>query len=196
MRNVRLKQIDPGKDRLVLFPVDPEFRISSADQLIRFLVSCRFVSELDRAGESPSSMKPGENFMRHLSFVGCAPSVASDGDPNSYNTYSVELFVSDNDLTIIAGEHVRSPVCPLCGKRANDVLASDAIELLNDQVSWTCPECAVSMQIEKVKWRNKLAVARHYIQVNGVFEGEALPADKFLQDLENRTGTEWSYCYC
>lgn len=134
--------------------------------------------------------------MRHLTFVGCSPSVATGANPATYNNYSIDLITTNDNLTIIAGDRVRSPVCPTCGRRAEGKLAADGIGILENQVIWICPECELTTPIENINWQNKLAVATHYIEVNGVFEGEVIPADKFLKALEEETGIGWSFCYC
>ena len=141
-------------------------------------------------------MQPGEHFMHHLSFVGCSPSITTDDDPDTYNRYSVEVVTSNNYLTLIVGDRIKSPVCPVCTKCTGEVLATDEITIVANRVTWICPQCAAVVPAGKLKWRNKLAVAKDYIQVNGVFEGEVIPGDKFLKHLASETGSEWFYCYC
>lgn len=189
-------RIGEGKDRLVLFPVDPAFSISNPDRLIRVLVSSGFVIAPSQGGNNRAPMQPGENFMRLLSFVGCSPSIAADENPGSYNNYSIEVITSNNYLTLLAGYQTRSPVCPVCAGRTGEVLSAGEISIENNQVTWSCPQCKAIVPVEQIKWRNKLAVAKDYLQINGVFEGEVVPGDKFLKDLENETGIGWSYCYC
>jgi len=189
-------RIATGKNRLVLYPLDPDYRISSPERFAGFLVSCGFVDELSPGEESLEQMRPGENFMKLLTFVGCSPSVATDKHPNPYSNYSVEIVALNSGLTIIASNRAKSPVCPACGKSSQDVLAADSVTRVGDQIAWTCPECGAGTPIEKINWRNKLAIATDYLQINGVFEGESIPADNFLQALYGETGTKWSYCYC
>ena len=196
MSKSRLTRIEKGNNRLVLFPVDPAFRISDPDQLIRLLVNIEFVVDPSKKGSIKTSLEPGEHFMRHLIFVGCSPSVATAENPDSCNSYSVEAITSNNHLTLIAGDRIKSPVCPECTRSTGEVLATDEITVINNRVTWICPQCEAAVPVEKIKWRNKLAVAKDYIQINGVFEGEVIPGDKFLHELENETGAEWSYCYC
>jgi len=196
MSKIRLTRIGKGKDRLVLFPVDPAFTISNPDHLVEVLVSSGFVVDPSKVGNDKASMQPGEHFMRHLIFVGCSPSIATGENPDTYNNYSVEVITSNNYLTLFAGDRFKSPVCPVCANCTGEVLATDEITILNNQVTWVCPQCSATVPAGKFKWRNKLSAARDYIQVNGVFEGEVIPGDKFLQDLENETGAIWSYCYC
>ena len=195
MSSEHLDKIAPGKNRLVLYPLDPEYRISSPGRLAEFLVHCGFVAGIS-GEEAFAQLRPGEHFMRHLIFVGCSPSVATDENPGAYNNYSVDLITSNDGMTIIAGNRVKSPVCPACGKRTEGISAADGVKILGHQIAWACPECDAITPIEKINWRNKLAVATDFIEVKGVFEGEAIPADKFLQDLAEQTGTGWSYCYC
>jgi rubredoxin len=190
-----LGRIAAGKDRLVLYPLDPAYRLPSPEHLAGFLVRCGFVAAPAR-GEVDTLMRPGENFMRRLTFVGCSPSVAMDENSGAYNNYSVRIIAPNNGLTIIAGNRVKSPVCPVCNRRAEGRFAADSIRKLHNQIAWVCPECEAIIPVEKINWRKKLAVASNYLEINGVFEGECIPADKFLQDLANETGIEWSYCYC
>jgi hypothetical protein len=192
----RLTRIAKGDNRLVLFPIDPAYRVSKPDQLIRLLVTSGFVVDPSAGGDTKAPMAPGENFMRHLIFVGCSPSVANAENPDSYNNYSVEVITSNNHLTLFAGNGIKSPVCPECTRSTGEVLATEEITVVNNRVAWVCPKCKAAVPVEKIKWRNKLAAAKDYIQINGVFEGEVMPGDKFLHDLEKETGTEWSYCYC
>lgn len=196
MSKSRLTRIGKGNNRLVIFPIDPAFQVSKPDQLIRLLVTSGFVVDPSAGGNNKAPMKPGEHFMRHLIFVGCSPSVATTENPDSCNSYSVEAITSNNHLTLIAGNRIKSPVCPECSRSTGEVLVTDEITIVNNRVTWVCPQCEAAVPVEKIKWRNKLAVAKDYIQINGVFEGEVIPGDKFLHELENETGTEWSYCYC
>jgi len=196
LSNKLLTRIGEGKDRLVIFPVDTAFRIPKPGRLVEALVASGFVVDPSQVGIKKASMQPGEHFMRHLIFVGCSPSIASDENHDTYNKYSVELVTSNNYLTLIAGDRFKSPVCPVCAKSTGEVLATDEIEIVNDQIAWVCPQCSTAVPAGKFKWRNKLVVARDYIQVNGVFEGEVIPGDKFMKDLASETGIEWSYCYC
>jgi hypothetical protein len=191
----RLDKIAPGKNRLVLYPLAPRYRIPSPGHFAGFLVQSGFVAGLP-VGKSFQGLQPGENFMRHLTFVGCSPSVASDENLATYNNYSIDLIATNDNLTIIAGDRVKSPMCPICGRRAEGKLAADGIRILENQVIWICPECEANTPVENINWRNKLAVATHYIEVKGVFEGEVIPADKFLKALAEQTGIGWSYCYC
>jgi len=141
-------------------------------------------------------MQPGKHFMQHLSFVGCSPTVATDENIDTYNKYSVEVVTSNTFLTLITGVRTKSPICPVCNMCTGEILATDEITVVTNQVTWICPQCAAAVPAGKFKWRNKLAVAKDYIQINGVFEGEVIPGDIFLRDLASKTGIEWSYCYC
>jgi len=195
LNNHRLEKIAPGKNRLVLYPLSPEYKVPDSDQFAEFLVQSGFIAGLTGA-QAFQGLRPGELFMRHLTFVGCSPSVSTDKSSDTYNAYSVDLIIMNNNLTIISGDRVKSPACPQCGERAKGSLAADGIRIQENRVAWTCPECKAVTPVEKINWRNRLAVATHYIEVDGVFEGEVIPADKFLQALAGQTGIEWNYCYC
>lgn len=185
-----LKKIEPGQNRLILYPETDTVRQEHVGVLADELLDSNFVSEI-----LENDMSPGTDFMKLLTFVGCSPVVALSDDPVSSNKYSIRI-VSSGDPVIIASNRLRSPVCPVCGTGHENSIAADSIERAGDHFNWVCRTCSAAIPVNEINWRNKLAIASSYIQVNGVFEGESIPADKLLNRLYGRTGVPWSYCYC
>lgn len=192
----KLERIERGQNRLVLYPLNPDYKLLEPGRFARWLQSIGFIRNVEANQIETGEMGPGEHFMRLLTFVGCSPAVGSGNQENAYNNYSVEIVSSAENKILISGNRVRSPFCPKCGVHKKEMLAAETIRLQENKPVWACPECGVLVPIENINWRKKLAVASHYITVNGVFEGEVIPADKFLDDLGRETGIAWSYCYC
>jgi len=190
LQNSTLKKIEPGQNRLILYPETDAVRQEYTGMLAAELLDSNFVSEI-----LENDMSPGTDFMKLLTFVGCSPVVAANEDPVSYNKYSIRI-VSSVDPVIITSNRLRSPLCPVCGTAHENSTAADSIERAGDHFNWVCQACSAAIPVDEINWRNKLAIASSYIQINGVFEGESIPADKLLDRLAVRTGVPWSYCYC
>lgn len=190
MESIALKNIKNGRDRLILHPLDPFALSNSKTKLDALLNACQFTSK-----NSSGELVPGPAFMRLLTFVGCSPSVAGADDHGEYNQYSITIETASEPV-IIASTKIKSPECIVCHEKDRASRAVECIIQESDTIYWVCPACNERIELGDINWRNKLAVASSWIQVNGVFEGESLPSDKFLDLLKSETGTEWSYCYC
>lgn len=182
-----MRLIDPEQcNRLVLFPVETGFRITSPDALRRDLQT---IGLLEANG-------PGPEFMKLLTFMGCSPSMGSGELGGDYNNYSVELCAQNCDMALLARSRLRSPACPRCGQRDSEALAMDQVEETDGRVVWRCPACKALLPLTEINWRHRLAVAFDYIVIHGVHDGEVIPSDRLLDYLTKVTGTGWSYCYC
>jgi len=182
-----MKLINPKEqNRLVLFPVDPKFRITSPDA---------FHGELQAIGLLGAT-GPGPEFMKLLTFMGCSPSIGSGLQESDYNNYSIEICVQNNETALLVRSRLRSPVCPRCGAQNNDTVVVDQVEEAQGVVAWRCPGCHAKLPVTDINWRHRLAVATDYIVVHGVHDGEVIPSDRLLEYLTKVTGVGWSYCYC
>lgn len=196
MSEIQVSGIGTGQNRLVLYPLDQSYRVQDPKGLVQHLQSIGFVETVVSKTGNSGQLLPGSNFMRHLTFLGCSPSVGSGNQRLSYNNYSVLIDTSSDSRRVIAGRRVKSPSCSACSNKGSHVQIAEAFRLLDDNVVWACPVCNAARPVDTINWHNKLAVATHFIVVNGVFEGEAIPADKFLDQLGTVSGVTWSYCYC
>ncbi len=191
-----------SKNQLVIYPLDPQYQVQNAGNLGRTLTSIEFVVDDASTRNGLNNYLPGDRFMKYLVFLGCSPSIednqtiASDQDPGNYNNYHVEIDCTANEPVVVYGPRLRAPVCPACNQQDKQALVSDGICMNTGLAQWECSMCSAKTPIQDINWRHRLAIATHFITVFGVFEGEVVPADELLRIIADKTGVEWSYCYC
>ena len=183
-------------NKLAIYPLEFDYKLKNPDKFLASLVRTGFVSDSATSGDNKKRFLPGEKFMRHLTFLGCSPSVGPGTADKSFNNYFIELLTSNKNPGLIASPRLRPPECPGCGNRDIDGRAHQQIRINQASPAWHCLECGQNYAVTEINWRYKLAVATDYIVVHGVFEGEAIPSDKFLDQLAGESGISWTYCYC
>ena len=180
---------------MVLYPTDPFYRIASTAQLATHLAAQALMSEPMADVSAGRQYSVGARFMELLVFTGCSPSVNSgDGDVD-YNQYDIELPDSLENPALFTGSSNRSPQCPECRQHSGMRLIETRI-IIDHPLRWECPVCDARVRIEQVDWKRKACVASSAIIIHGVHEGEAVPSDELLTDLQSYSGVPWSYCYC
>lgn len=186
----------PGNNKLVIYPLEPGYKLAHPDRFLARLVNIGFATENATAGDSKEALLPGDLFMKHLVFLGCSPSIGSGAEGMSFNRYTMELVTSNKTPALIVSERLRVPECPACGYRDNNGRARNQIRMDPAIPTWSCVKCGRQFAVADINWRHKLAIATDFIVVHGVFEGEVVPSDKFLDQLTGESGIAWSYCYC
>jgi len=180
---------------MVLYATDPYFRIDSRDALIAYLADRQLIAGALADNTDAPRYAPGTRFMELLVFTGCSPSIGSAEDDSIYNQYDIELPLPAMQPRLVAGSSSRPPECPEC--RAIAAIPLIETRIIPGQVLyWECPQCNARVPLEKINWKRRACVTSSTIVINGIHEGEAVPSDELLTDLQSYSGVAWSYCYC
>lgn len=188
-----------NKDRLVLLPVDVGCACTDIDAVNQGLRDAGFINgEIEVAGET--RYRVGERFPALLTFLGCSPhlpTAPAEAAANGDNFYHVSIAGVTPRPAFIAGERVRTPGCPDCGRDVDDwrALAREWQEA-EDTAAWRCRECGCSVPITGLNWRRGARFARMSVTVWNVFDGEAVPGEELLAVLEQATGCRWQHFFC
>jgi hypothetical protein len=139
--------------------------------------------------------KPGDELMRHLTFLGCSPVVAL-GEPGKTGEEfcHIEFYGPFAETLFISGRNVKPLRCPVCGHREpNWQPIVDAWK--RDRTPWHCPSCENDISLEQIRWNKSAGYGRFFIKVWGIFESEAVPGDQLLATLKATTNYSWDYFY-
>lgn len=140
--------------------------------------------------------KAGEQFVDLVTFLGCSPVVATDGPGANGEYCHVGLNGPHEEAIFLAGANVKPPRCPGCNYRIEGWEAVvDAWRANPTENLWRCPLCGREYRVPDLRWRRSAGFGRLFIEVWGVFESEAVPAERLLSTLAEVTGTAWDYFY-
>jgi len=129
----------------------------------------------------------GKQFSQLIMFMGCAPKIVlepSKEDIQDANFVAIHLFESFQQGKFYPGKLPFNFRCPSCQQNQEINVAE-----------MTCTVCHHQFDSAKQNWRQKAGYSQLFIEVMGIFESEAIPADKLLKGLENLTGIKWLYFY-
>ena len=117
------------------------------------------------------------------------PQIIGEFDPN---TYYIELPDASDEIRLIAGTRVRAPICPQCGveKTYKREIPGSALDVID------CDQCMYKGEAYRWNWRRQAGFGRTWINIWGVHEGEAVPGEKLMDELEKLSGFVWNYAYC
>jgi len=181
---------------LILHPRDPDASPTDQASLIAMLRELAFIDgTLEFDGKT--HYRPGEDFLQLMTFLGCSP-VVSLGEPGLTGEDFCHVAIEGPapETLFVGGRNVKPPRCPACGHRFAD-WQERVREWEADRKGYRlgCPECGSEQPVTALKWRQCAGFGRFFIQVWGIFEGEAVPSDRLLDALQRHTGTPWSYFY-
>lgn len=179
---------------LILHPDAPEAAIDDV-VLLDSLREIGFLAEaIDFAGTR--HYRPGEEFLQLVTFLGCSP-VVSLGEPGKTGEEFCHIAVGDPtpEPQLVAGANGKPPRCPLCRKPdegwRQSLLSGD--RTVREK---TCAHCGQTAPVQAWNWRQSAGLARTFVTIWGIFEGEAVPSQQLLNALEKTAGCgAWSYFY-
>lgn len=184
-------------NQLILHPKNPDALPNDSESLIPVLQSLEFIDGTFEF-EGNTHYRPGEEFLQLMTFLGCSPVVAL-GEPGLTGEDFCHIAFDGpaEETRFIGGRNVKQPRCPSCGHRYAEWRGLiNAWEANKEGALVTCPDCSRELSVTAIKWRQCAGFGRFFIQVWGIFEGEAVPSDRLLDALQRHTGTAWSYFYC
>ena len=131
----------------------------------------------------------GTELFQHISFLGCAPSIPlTPGESDQFLRIQVpkleraHLFTADN---------TRVPVCNTC----RTPFAAWQSQLKGGAHILHCSNCRERTSVMDLKLGKRACYSRQIIQVAPVFEGEAVPSQNLLNELERCFDTPFAYAY-
>lgn len=180
----------PHLPRLVLFPQDAENPPVAKSAMCHHLLELKLMSGVSR--RHPHLHLPGSEFMSLVTFLGCSPAVSMTAEAEQTpNPYFIEAVKGQDSVVAICGSSHRDPRCPQCKREAtnwNRVAESDT--------GLVCTQCGFRSSLSDWDWRHRAGYGRQWINVWGVYEGEAVPGDKLLESLHILSGVAWNYAWC
>ena len=175
---------------LILSPIQ-------ADQRIDFPALIQPLTQFGLLGEpftyqGTPHYRPGESFLQLITYLGCSP-VISLGEPGTTGDEFAHIALVNTETThLLHGDNVKSPRCPKC-RHIYETWQEELPQWERQAV--ICPSCELEGPIQALHWRQCAGYGRSFIKIWGVFEGEALPSDTFLEKLNSDTGVAWDYFY-
>lgn len=141
--------------------------------------------------------RPGEMLMQHLTFLGCSPMIASDdSDPTSEQYCHIEIAGPYPQQQFIGGANIKPLRCPHCKERTRgwgSIISPWRQDPTHQQ--WQCQHCGQSTPLHQIHWRRCAGFGQLFLKVWGIFESEAVPGDRLMQQLEQLSGARWEYFY-
>lgn len=154
----------------------------------------------------PGSYAIGENFLKHIIFMGCSPAIELEvpAEPGS---------IDKIDFTFIRMSHntknakpvpyygkaldriQQIPRCYYCRKPVTDTLETIHSLLKQSPDTIACQKCHQRCDVYQLDWRKQNGWGNMFIEVLNVFPSEAVPTDGFLLTLERVTNSKWKFFY-
>jgi hypothetical protein len=179
---------------LLLYPADPAAEPPAAAAVAEALAALGLVGDpLGSAG----AFRVGPEFLRHVTFLGCAPHLVLDPPPDGGTGFS-HLVIAGPFATprLVLGANAATPRCPGCRARFGDWRAAVAgwVEAPL-AVSAHCAACGAAHRPADLDWRETAATGRLWVEVRNVFPGEAVPGDDLLRALGRLGAGSWRYAW-
>ena len=176
--------------QLVLCPEDPQWMSSVTED------ACRAVGLIAEVidEQTPSRFYIGDQFLQHVSFMGCAPDIEFTPDQDKELDWQQFTFVHLSSDSIEAHCFVdldmAKPQCPACQKRIREPRL-----YLSKMGRQRCPHCQHEAELGEFNWREFGGCARTRVSIVNAYPKEAIPTDNLLQQLEKQTQVKWRYFY-
>ena len=177
--------------RLVLYPSNVDASVSK-QSLIQVLSDTGLTGE-QHAWQGEQHFLPGEHFLERITFLGCSPHIhLAPPEDDSLGSEYCHIGVSEcgEQVQFLGGDNVRTPTCPFCKQPLQNW--RDAIA---DTDNFHCGQCGEKVRLSELNWRRSAAYAPCSVQIWGVHDGEAVPAEALLTALKQLSGCKWGYFY-
>lgn len=171
---------------LVLCPADPSWVPDAPEILVAAL------QDIGLAGEqlikTENKYLVGENFLEHISFMGCSPSIKFNTEHDDDKFTFIRLTLTPT-ITALTGSHSFAPHCPYCkkaGKNWREHLKGHRLH---------CDHCQQTSEAWQYNWRKSAGFGRCFIEITDIYPKEAIPQPSLLLALENRFQLAWTYFF-
>ena len=181
-----------GQSRLILYPVDPLLELA-LQPLLKLLQQQSIIAQPLPADLEREGYQVGEGFFDAFLFLGCSPSV--ELTPSIHHPEQPFCYLqleSTPYCELITGSNLKA-ACPSCKKRLEvpPVVKQDK----RKELLIYCGHCGCDSKDLSVAWRKTAALSSTRISLWNIFEGEAIPSDRLLDQLQQQSGLLWRYSY-
>lgn len=171
---------------LFLYPKSVDWNIEPT-KLVSSLNGIGFIN--DEIPDTQQCFFTGEQFLNHITFLGCAPSIQFIATDEKPDFCFIRIICSKEIKAIHTRTLARAPHCPHCKKPVQSWHESDKNKMLR------CTHCQKSSSVYDYDWRRTAGFARVFIEVTEVYPKEAIPQPSLLEKLASLTDVEWDYFY-
>ena len=172
---------------MVIYPEQADLRVSQ-----KSLISMLNTTGLLGAAETDTRFRPGNAFLELICFLGCSPNVALSPNQDNDPYCTIEVAASQDQIRCQFASNTRAPKCPVCRTNLSQLLCD---EMLKPCYLQNCPECQTELDLTTLNWRKSAVFAQSWIEINNIFEAEAVPHDDLMQYLKKETGAVWKVAY-
>lgn len=172
--------------QLIIHPVSPD-SFTGVETLTKTLESVEFIG----SAETQNRYLVGEQFLSHLTFLGCSPDIElypQDDKPYCY----IQITETEKAPVFCAGINIKLPRCKAC---KNELSRLPSILQQGIASEITCHHCNEPIDPFSLNWRKSACIARNKIIIGNIYESEAVPDERLLTALQKETGYNWKYCY-
>ena len=141
---------------------------------------------------------PGDAFLDHIVFLGCAPTI--ELAPPTHGAEAAaragrfcHLFL--HPITQQPRARIRRNQLPRCPRCRSDIAAGRLPASADPLTASVCPRCGSTAPVADLNWRQAGGHARIYLDIFGIYAGEAVPGDGLLDALGRTTAGRWSFFY-
>lgn len=180
---------------LVFYPLRLDYQPKNTEPFISKLQAQGFLGESFQA-HGHSGYLIGEDFLKLLTFLGCAPHIEI-APPEQLSNWVNFCYVEIRQFQqphYFKGLNKPKCSCPHCRSRVVNALP-DMSQWLPGTLTLTCPKCQQSVLAEALNWRHGAGFGQFFIMVNSVYPSEAVPTDKLMALLHTISNEHWDYFY-
>ncbi len=123
--------------------------------------------------------------MDYITFLGCSPALQRGEIDSVIRLHSHQQAFALGGESVVA---IRYPDCQHPIENAADIIRHF------DQ-NWHCLQCDNQGSFGDINWRRSAAISCLFIEITRVFPKEAVPSDKLLDFLQQKTSSSWSWFY-
>ena len=181
-----VSQNNTDTNSLFLYPKNPNWNID-LETLISTIKTVELIE--NPIADRQDCFFTGKQFLNHINFLGCAPTIQFNATGNNANFCFIRLIHSPDIKMIQTRTLARPPHCPNCKKPLKNW------QEFTDNTSWLCPHCEHTAPASDYDWRRTAGYAHVFIEITDIFPKEAIPQPMLLEELKSHTLVEWDYFY-
>jgi len=190
-------------NRLILYPSFLSFNESTpkidTEDVLSLLSKHGLISNLGSTNKWFYKNKlyylAGDNFLKYITFMGCSPAIETK--PNKDNLPGANFIAlkvqNFTELTFYPGKEKYQHRCINC---KNTILLEKHNPLSKSDL-FSCTHCNNQFNYLQTNWRHNAGISHLFIEICGIFNGEAIPSDSLLNLLSkhNNQNNSWNYFY-